>query len=510
MSAVIDNKKIAKNTLYLYLRMIITMGVSLYTSRVVLQVLGIDNFGIYNVVGGVIVLFSFISISLRNCTQRFISYQLGKEDNEGLDKVMSVSLQCHFIFAAIIVVLLLTIGLWFVIEKLNIPDSRQHAALIVYLVSIATFVFSILQTPFQAVIIAHEKMSFYAILSIVEVCLKLIVVYALLLSTGDTLITYSYLILIVTVVLLCVSFYYCYHELGYKKYSLIKDKDLFRQFFSYSGWSMFSSSAYVGAQQGGNILVNIFSNVAANGAFGIANQVSNALYGFVSNFQIAFNPQIVKSFSAGHTAEMYNLINRTSYFGYYIFLIIVIPVLSQIDYLLELWLGYVPLYAPNFCRFLLIYYLVDSIEAPLWMLIGANGKMKWYSIWLGFVTLLNIPISWLLLSAGWSVYWVFVVRVIINVIIAIIRPFHLKKLLPSFSIRGYMKNALLRPLIVTLLLLTVLLFLSHVISSIHPIITLVIILLITSAVIWLIGLKRSDRAVIADLIMKKIRINEYE
>lgn len=504
MSAVIDNKKIAKNTLYLYLRMIITMGVSLYTSRVVLQVLGIDNFGIYNVVGGVIVLFSFISISLRNCTQRFISYQLGKEDNDGLDRVMSVSLQCHFLFAAIIVLLLSTIGLWFVKEKLNIPDSRQDAALVVYLVSIVTFVFNILQTPFQAVIIAHEKMSFYALLSIIEVCSKLIIVYALLLSTGDTLITYSYLILIITIVILLISFYYCYRKLGYRKYSIIKDKDLFRKFFSYSGWSMFSSSAYVGAQQGGNILVNIFSNVAANGAFGIANQVSNALYGFVSNFQIAFNPQIVKSFSAGHTTEMYDLINRTSYFGYYIFLIIVIPVLSQIEFLLELWLGYVPLYAPHFCRLLLIYYLVDSIEAPLWMLIGANGKMKWYSIWLGFVTLLNIPISWFLLSNGWSVYWVFIVRVIINVIIAILRPFHLKKLLPSFSIRGYIRNALLRPVIVTLLLLCILLLLSHLIYDIHPIIFLIVILMITSTVIWLVGLKQSDRSVIAELIKKKM------
>lgn len=500
---VIDNRKIAKNTLYLYLRMIITMGVSLFTSRVILQVLGIDDFGIYNVVGGVIVLFSFISISLRNCTQRFLSYQLGKDDTGGLDKVMSVSLQCHLLFVAIVVFLLLTIGLWFVVDKLNIPESRGNAATIVYLVSVATFAFNIFQTPYQAAILSHEKMSFYALISIIEVLLKLLIVYALLLSKGDKLVAYSYLMLIVTIVLLSVYFYYCYRRLGYRKLKLVRDKHLFKQFFSYSGWTMFSSSAYIGAQQGGNILVNIFYGVVANGAFGIANQVATALYSFVSNFQVAFNPQIVKSFSAGQIDGMYKLINRASYFGYYIFLIIAIPVLSQIDYLLELWLGEVPMYAPNFCRLLLLYFLVDSIEAPLWMLIGANGKMKWYSLWLGIITLLNIPISWLLLTMGWGIYWVFTIRVLINIVIAIIRPIHLKILLPSFSLKDYFQNALLRPIIVTSLLLLVLLLISRYMYGIHPIGLLIIILLVSLIVIWLLGLKKSDRYEIVCLVKDK-------
>ena len=510
MQSAIDNKKIAKNTLYLYLRMLISMAVSLYTSRVIIKVLGIDDFGIYNIVGGVIVMFSFISTSLKNCTQRFLSFQLGKEDKDKLNKVMNVSLLCHFIFAICIVIILLTVGLWFVIEKLNIPEQREHAAIIVYLVSIATFVFNIFQTPYQAAIISHEKMSFYAAISIIDVLFKLVIVFALVMFGGDKLIIYSILMLFVTFVMLVITSIYCYTRLGYERPAMVRDKDLFKQFFSYSGWSMFSGSAYIGAQQGGNILINIFSGVAANGAFGIANQVSSALYGFVSNFQIAFNPQIVKSYSAGESTEMFQLINRASSFGYYIFMIIAIPVLSQIEYLLALWLGDVPEYAPNFCRLLLLYFLVDSIEAPLWMLIGATGKMKVYSLWVGIITLFNIPISWFLLYLGFSVYWVFIVRVLINVLLSVIRPFYLKVLVPSFSLKNYLKEALVRPFIVTIVLLLILVLASKHLDLIHPFISLSITFLLTIIMIWIVGMKQSDRTIIVHLLKNKINSSSNE
>lgn len=504
MPEIVDSRRIAKNTLYLYLRMIISMGVSLYTSRVIIQILGIDDFGIYNIVGGVIVLFSFVSTSLKSSTQRFLSYQLGKDDIGELNRVMSMSLQCHLIFAAIFIFLSLTVGLWFVVEKLNIPEARTNAALVVYCVSVITFLFSIFQAPYQAAIISHEKMSFYAFISIFDVVLKLFIVYALLLAKGDKLIVYSLLVLFVTIVSLALSMYYCYKHLPYKRPRYIKDKELFKQFFGYTGWSMFSGCAYIGAQQGGNILVNIFNGVAANGAFGIANQVTNILYSFVSNFQSAFNPQIVKSYSAGQTKEMLSLINRTSYFSYYIFLIIAVPVLVEIDYLLALWLGNVPDYASNFCRLLLIYFLVDSIEAPLWMLIGATGKMKAYSIWLGLVTLLNIPLSWILLSVGWSVYWVFIIRVLINVIIALIRPFHVRILVKDFSLRDYCRNALLRPLVTSIVIIPAIWMLTIYCNSLHPIFIIILSFIITSLCIWLIGLKGTDRTVLLDLIKNKL------
>lgn len=507
MPELINNRKIAKNTVYLYLRMIISMAVSLYTSRVIIQVLGIDDFGIYNIVGGVIVLFSFISTSLKNSTQRFLSYQLGKSDKDELNRVMSMSLQCHCIYAAIFVLLSLTLGLWFVYSKLNIPDDRVHAAIVVYFVSIVTFIFNIFQAPYQAAVLSHEKMSFFAFVSIIDVLLKLLIVFALVLSKGDKLIVYSYLVLLVTIVSLIVLAFYCYKKLKYKRPRIVRDKVLFNQFFGYAGWSMFSGCAYIGAQQGGNILVNIFNGVAANGAFGIANHATNILYSFVSSFQSAFNPQIVKSYSAGQTKEMYLLINRTSYFSYYIFLIIAVPILSQIDYLLEIWLGSVPDYAANFCRLLLIYFLVDSIEAPLWMLIGATGKMKIYSLWLGIITLLNIPVSWVLLSYGFSIYSVFVVRVVINIIIAVIRPVHLRFLVPGFSIRDYFKNALTKPLFVTLLLIPILLIISKTCGGIHPLIVIGLSVLVTGGIVWSIGLKREDRSTLLNIIKCKINLS---
>lgn len=505
MSEIVDNRKIAKNTFYLYLRMIISMVVSLYTSRVIIQVLGIDDYGIYNIVGGVIVLFSFVSTSLKNSTQRFLSYQLGKNDSKELNRVLSMSLQCHLIYAAIFIVLSLTIGLWFVIEKLNIPESRYSAALVVYGVSIITFLFSIFQAPYQAAILSHEQMSFYALISVFEVVLKLVVVFALTLSRGDKLIIYSFLVLFVTIVSLALAMVYCYSRLPYKKPSYIKDKELFKQFFGYTGWSMFSGCAYIGAQQGGNILVNIFNGVAANGAFGIANQVTNILYSFVSNFQSAFNPQIVKSYSAGQSREMLILVNRTSYFSYYIFLIIAIPVLVKIDYLLALWLGSVPDYSAVFCRLLLIYFLVDSIEAPLWMLIGATGKMKFYSLWLGVVTLMNIPISLVLLRLGWSIYWVFIIRVVINIIIAIIRPFHLRALVPSFSIRAFFKEALMRPAIVTLLLIPIVYSIQKFLNFVHPLLIIIALFFITILLIWMVGLNKSDKNLLINDIRERCR-----
>lgn len=480
------------------------MGVSLYTSRVVIQVLGIDDFGIYNIVGGVIVLFSFVSTSLKNSTQRFLSYQLGRHDDVELNRVMNVSLMCHILFIIFFLILALTIGYWFVISKLKIPESREDAAIIVYLISIVTFIFHILQTPYQAAIISHERISFYAMISILDVVLKLTILFVLKVSGGDKLIVYSILLLCVSIISTFVSAFYCYKELHYQKPKIVRDKALFKQFFWYSGWSMYGGCAYVGAQQGGNILVNLFNGVAANGAFGIANQVTNALYGFVSNFQVAFNPQIVKSYSAGQTKEMLSLIDRASYFSYYIFLIIAFPILSQIEYVLSVWLGAVPDYSPLFCRLLLVYFLVDSIEAPLWMLIGATGKMKIYMLWTGTLTLLNIPISWMLLSFGWSIYWVFIIRVLLNVIMAIIRPIHLGILVPSFSIIGYFKKAIVRPAVITFLLLAFLIISAKLFSNIHPLLVIMMIFIITILTIWVIGMRKEDRTVIMNMIKNKL------
>ena len=486
--------------------MLVSLVVSLYTARVVIKVLGIDDYGIYNIVGGIIVLLSFVNNALMNATQRYISYEIGQDNKKGVNKVMCMSLQCHLLYALVFLLFSSTIGFWFVCTKLNIPVERMDAAYVVYLVSVLTFIISIFQAPYNAAIVAHERMSFYAFVSIFDVMFKLGIVYVLLVVVGDKLIIYSLLILLVTLSSLMLAIIYCYKKLEFSRPQIVKDKQLFKQFFGFTGWSMYNGCSYIGAQQGGNILINIYNGVAANGAFAIANQTT-VIYGFVSNFQNAFNPQIVKSYSSGQYKEMFSLINRASYFSYYIFLIIAIPMILEMDYIMQLWLGEVPEYAANFCRLLIIYFLVDSFEAPLWMLIGATGRMKLYSVWQGTITLLNIPLSWMLLESGFSIYCVFIVRVFINVVTAFIRPFILKRLVPEFSLMKF-GTLVMRHIVSLTFVLAIILYaiLSH-FNSLHPLLVIGISIILTAFTIGTIGLTKDDKFALSRIVKEKLKLS---
>ena len=484
--------------------MLITMAISLYTARVVIRVLGIDDYGIYNIVGGIVVLFSFMNTALRGATQRFLSFELGRDNTAGVNKVFSMSLQCHALYAIVLVILALSIGLWFVQTKLNIPDDRKDVAVLVYIISIATFVVNVFQAPFYAAIIANEKMSFYAYFSIFEVVSKLIVVFTLNLVGGDKLVTYGILLLLVSIISIIIVGAYCFKILCLNRPRFIKDSSLFKQMFGYAGWSMYNGFSFIGAQQGGNILVNIYSGVAANGAFGIANQVSNIIYSFVTNFQSAIEPQIVKSYSSSQYKEMYSLMNRAAYFSYYIFLLIAVPLLIEIEFVLTLWLGECPEYAVNFCRILLLYYLVDAIEAPLWMLIGATGEMKVYSLWSGTLAFMCVPIAWALLYFGYSVYWVFLARLIVNFISAVIRPVYVKHLVPSFSLTTYLKDVISKVLKVTFVIGGGIYLEIHFINTFHPLFLMGLSVLYTLIIVWAIGLTKSDRAALLSFVKNKI------
>lgn len=502
---VINNKTIAKNTMYLYIRMFFTMAVSLYTSRIILQTLGVDDFGLYNIIGGVIILFSFVSNSLRGATQRFISYELGKKDKAAVVQVMNMSLLCHILFSILFVILAETVGLWFVFTQLNIPPDRILASKWVYQFCILTFIANIVQSPYYAAIIAHEKMTFYALISIIDVVLKLIIVFILTVSPIDKLITYAFLLFIVSLIVLAVSFMYCVYNIGLGMPHLQYNKSLFGSIFNYAGWSMVNSCAVVGAQQGGNILINIFSGIAANGAFGIANQVSSAVNMFVGNFQSAFNPQIVKAYSSGHHTEMFRLMNRSASLSFYLLLIIAVPFFLESDFILRLWLGETPEYAVGFCQLMIAYFLVDAIQAPLWMLIGATGKMKSYTIWSGIITILNVPISWILLKQGFSIYWVFIVRVALNIICSIIRPVYVKRIVPGFSIRSYIDDTIIRAAIVAFILFMVFYLFRGIRATMNPIIVIFLSLFFTGMVIFFIGINKEDKHILFNLILNRIR-----
>ena len=501
-----SNKKIAKNTLYLYLRMIITTIVSLYTVRVVLDILGADDYGIYNVIGGVVVLFSFLNHAMNSATQRFLSFEIGRKNDIMFQRTFIMSINCHLIMAAVIFLILETIGLWFLYTQMNIPYERIYAAHWVYQFSIITFVVNVIRVPYNASIISFEKMSFYAYISIVEVILNLGIVFMLFLNIGiDKLILYAGLKCFISVPCLFISYLYCKLTFANCRYNVFWDFSLFKRLFSFSGWSMLGAGSTLVSQSGSNILINIFCGVAVNAAYGIANQVSSVIYSFVSNFQLAFQPQIVKLYAAGKQKEQTYLVNRASKISYFLLLLIFIPFVLKAEYVLTLWLQDVPEYAVEFCQLMLVYSLIDAIQAPLWMSISATGNIKGYSIWSSSLMILNLPITWIFLYIGYSPIWVFVVRVIINFIAAIIRIFYVKEFL-NFPIRDYMKMVLFRVIPVTLITFGLALFIDVFFTDTFAnfFIELFFILLTTIIIIFILGFSSSERTFVLNLVKSKL------
>ena len=312
-----NNKRIAKNTLLLYVRMLFMMGISLYTSRVVLNTLGIEDYGIYNVVGGVVAMFGFINGSMSSATQRYITFALGKGDKQRLQTVFSTTLQIHTLIALIIILLGETIGLWFLYNKMQIPADRMDAAFWVLQCSIISTVVMIVSVPYNADIIAHEKMSAFAYISILEVVLKLMIVYMLVIFSFDKLILYSFLILSIQVLIRFCYSIYCNRHFEETKYKNVWDKSLFKEMTGFAGWSMFGNLAGVLFNQGLNMLLNVFFGPVVNAARGVAVQVQNAVQQFVGNFQMALNPQITKTYAQGDLESMHKLMYRSAKFSFF-------------------------------------------------------------------------------------------------------------------------------------------------------------------------------------------------
>lgn len=501
-----SNKRIAKNTLFLYFRMIVIMLVTLYTARVVLAALGTDDYGIYNVIGGVVVLFSFLNTAMSNATQRFLSFELGKRDEKQLERTFSMSVTSHAILSLIVLIIAETLGLWFASTQMNIPSDRYSAVIWVYQFSVLTFVGNILRVPYNASVIAHERMSFFAYLSILEVVLNLVIALSITHCSYDKLILYAFLKFIITILCWGANYLYCIKYFTCCKYHYFWDSVLFKKIIGFSGWSMLGGGSVLVTQNGSNILINIFCGVAVNAAYGIANQISSAIYGFVSNFQMAFQPQIVKLNAEGKKEEQIILINRASLISYFLLLIICVPFIVNTDVVLGLWLTTVPDYATQFCQLMLFYSLIDAIQAPLWMAIGATGNIKQYTIWSSSFAIMNLPLAWILLKFGYSPVYILVLRVFINFILAVIRTLYVKNLL-SFPFALYCKNVVLRAAIVTLASFLITFgfksFFSD--SIIAFLFTTVISVLVTIVSIMLFGLNAAERAYVKTIVYSKIR-----
>ncbi len=441
-----NNKRIAKNTLMLYIRMLMIMVVNLYTSRVILQALGVEDFGLYNVVGGVVVLFTFINNAMVTSTQRFLNFEIGKNDYEEARNVFSTSLNIHFIIAVIFLVLAETIGLWFLNTYLQIPDGREIAANWVYQFSILVSILNIIRSPYNAAIIAHEHMSFYAYVSIIEVVLKLAIVYMVYLF-ADRLIAYAFLMMIVTLIILGAYYIFCKKKYSICKYKFEYNKKRYLELASFSGWSLFGSMANMGASQGVNIILNMFFGVTVNAAMGIANQVNAAVYQFVSSFQTAFNPQIIKSYAAGDRTYFISLIMNTSRYSFLLLFLLALPIYICCPEILSIWLGTVPEYAVEFCRLMLVFSLIDAVQGPLWVSAQATGKIRNYQVIMSTLILLNLPITYVLLTIVKNPEIALIVRVTVNFITAVARVIYLNNLY-DFPIGRYMKDVILKCMMV--------------------------------------------------------------
>lgn len=444
-----NNKRIAKNTIMLYIRMILTMLISLYTSRVVLKTLGVEDFGIYNVVGGIIVMFGFLNSAMTNATQRYLSYELGKGDYKKLNNVFSTSVIIHVCIALIILLLSESVGLWLLKNKLIIPDGRESAAFWMFQFSIMSFMLTVINVPNNAIIISYEKMSFYAYISIIEALLKLGIVYLLTLINFDKLILYGILIFSVgLVVFICYSVY-CRINFPEIKLSFALDKPLIKEMSSYAGWNLFSHIACSISSQGINILLNMFFGPAINAARGIAYQVQGAIVGFSANFITAVNPQLIKNYASGNSEYSLKLMSFSSKYAFYLLYLIVLPVIAETQFILELWLENVPEYTSIFIKLILVSALIDSIVGSIETVVQATGKIRQYQFGLGVIFLLTLPVSYILLKFGFSAISVFVVGVFSSIIGVLWRLFMLRKII-SFSIIEYIRSVCAPIFIVTI------------------------------------------------------------
>ena len=397
MSEEFNKSRIAKNTLFLYVRLLLTVVVGLYTSRVILDKLGVNDYGIYNVVGGIISMLSFLNSAMVASSQRFLSFELGKGDKAKLQKVFSTSVLIHAIIAFIIILLAETVGLWIVNNYLNIAQDRMFAANCIYQTSLGVFVLTIMTVPYNSCVIAHERMNMFAYTSIVEYLLKLEICYLISVTIFDRLISYGMLLLCVSIVITTIYIYYCRKYFQESRVSVNWDKNIFKEMFSFAGWNLFGNIGSSFKEQGINIILNVFLGTKINAARGIAVQVNGLINMLASNLAMAINPQITKQYSAGNIVQSKTLVFACSKYSFFLLSLIAIPLILNIHQILNLWLVEVPEYTSEFFVIAVIVSLIYSLTGSVSTAIQATGKVRNFQIGVCIIMLLEIPLTYILL-----------------------------------------------------------------------------------------------------------------
>lgn len=443
-----NNRRIARNTIALYIRMFCSMVISLFTSRIILDSLGISNYGIYNVVGGFVAMFSIMSSSLTNSISRFLTFELGKGDTEKLKRVFSTSLNVMFALSIVVLLIGETIGLWFLNSEVNIPADRMESANFVYQLSIATYILGLISVPYNASIISHEKMTTFAYIGIFEIVMKLVIVYTLYISPFDKLKTYALLLFLLSLSIRLIYGLYCNRNFKEAHYQFIYDKPLLRQMTGFAGWNFLAQGAYQLNGSGVNLLINIFFGVTLNAARGIAVQVNNAVSQFISNFMVALTPQITKSYAAGQLPEMHDLIFRGAKFSYFLCLLFLIPICIETDYILNLWLIEVPDYTVSFVRWSLYITAISMFSGTLITALHATGNIKRYMIIVGLVEVSNFPITYMAFKLGANPLYSYYIYFGVYLVLMFLRLYLVKDLI-KMSGRRFMREVYARAAMVS-------------------------------------------------------------
>ena len=434
-----NNKRIAKNTLLLYVRMLFMMAISLFTSRVILATLGVEDYGIQNVVGGIVAMFGFLNGSMSSATQRYITFALGKGDKDRLQTVFCTALQIHALIAVIIVLLGETVGLWFLYNKMQLPADRMDAAFWVLQCSIVSTVVMVVSVPYNACIIAHEKMSAFAYISVLEAVLKLVIVYLLLVFPFDKLIVLAVLTLIVQLFIRFCYSIYCHRHFEETKYRHVWNKTLFKEMNGFAVWSLWGNLSVVLCTQGLNMILNVFFGPVVNAARAIAVQVQGAVQQFVGNFQMALNPQITKNYASGNLEQMHSLMFRSARFSFLLLFFLSLPVLLETEFVLTLWLKTVPENAVVFTQIMICISLIYTTANPCVIANQATGKVKVYQMVVGGILLTILPISYIVLKLGAPAYSVFIVHFCVESVAQFTRMYMLRKLI-NLPVRQYLHN----------------------------------------------------------------------
>lgn len=499
------NKRLAQNTLLLYFRQILVMAISLYTVRIVLEALGDIDYGIYNVVGGFVSMFNIISSSIAVAISRYLTIEIGRNNLKKAKEIFSISVIILLAISVLLWILMETVGVWFVSTKMVMPIDRLPTAIWVLRFSLLAFVINLLSVPYNAIIIAYEKMSIFAKISILEVLLRLLVAYILFISLIDKLILYACLTTVAALIIRAVYGIYCKHHFEESRFAFVFNKSLLRSMSSFTGWSFIGGGIVILKDQGGNLLLNLFGGPIVNAARGIAMQVNTGVFSFVSNFMMASNPLITKSYAQGDYSTMHKLILRTQKFGFFILLILLLPLCASIEYVLELWLVEVPAHTVNFIILILLYTLVECLTTPICTGIIAQGEIKVYEISLSIIYTINIVAAYICLKIGMNVEIVFILNIIFKIFVLIALLWQ-SKVKYDFPIKTFI-NEVLRPCILVFII-------SGLITYFIPwtlpetfsnfLLKTIIIVNYTVLIILFIGMTRNERHFLLGIIKKRI------